>query len=212
MEPDETATWDAKDLLLRKHEDWAKVTSDIAHVKTKKKKNEIAMSRGIKGMPSIGRVGSIDYARGVPWDFMHLLFQNVVKNLINLWMGKFKNLDNGKEDYIIPDNIWQEIGKETTSAIKTIPAAFVRSLGNIWEEQGTFTAEGWAFWFMYLAPILLKGRLCQKFYNHFLQLVNILKTCIKYTLSHIEIDVMERQIISWVETYEWYVYSQSLNQ
>jgi len=203
MEPNETATWDAEKLPLRKHEDWAKVTSDIACWKTKKKKNEIAMSNGIKGMPSIGRVGSIDYARGVPWDFMHLLFENVIKNLVNLWMGKFKNLNDGTEDYIIPEKIWEEIGKETTSAIKNIPAAFVRSLGNIIKEQAIFTAEGWAFWFMYLAPILLKGRLHQKFYKHFLELVDILKTCMKYSLSHIEVDNMERQIISWVETYEW---------
>jgi hypothetical protein len=202
MEPNQKATWDPASLPLRKHKDWATVTTDIAQQKTKTKKNEIAMAQGIKGRPSIGRVGSIDYARGVPWDFMHLLFENVVKNLVKLWMRKFKGLDDGKEDYIIPEKIWEDIGKETVSAVKNIPSAFVRSLGNIVKEQGTFTAEGWAFWFMYLAPILLKGRLQHKFYQHFLQLVDILKTCIKYTLSHIEIDNLEKQIISWVEKYE----------
>jgi hypothetical protein len=76
----------------------------------------------------------------------------------------------------------------------------VRSLGNIAEEQGTYTAESWAFWFMYIAPNLLKGRLRDQYYKHLLQLVDILKTCMKYSVSQIEVDGLE--IISWVGTYE----------
>ena len=83
------------------------------------------MRLGIKPMPTLKHVGSIDYAQGVPWDFMHLLFENVVKNLVNLWMGKFKGLDAGKEDYIIPAAIWKVIGQETVDAMKDIPATFV---------------------------------------------------------------------------------------
>ncbi len=47
-------------------------------------------------MPALKHVKSIDYARGVPWDFMHLLFENVVKNLVNLWMGNSKDWMLGK--------------------------------------------------------------------------------------------------------------------
>jgi hypothetical protein len=117
-------------------------------------------------------------------------------------MGRFKNLDAGVEDYIIPASIWTEIGKETVSAGKNIPAAFVRSLGNIADEQGGYTAEGWAFWFIYLAPILLKNRLGSQYYKHFLQLVKIIKTCIKFSLSHQDIDELEKEIISWIKSYE----------
>ena len=53
--------------------------------------------------------------RGVPWDYMHLLLENVVKNLVHLWMGKFKGLDDGIEDYIIHDHIWKEIGNKTVA-------------------------------------------------------------------------------------------------
>jgi len=142
---------------LRKHQDWNSITYQISLAHLKKDKKKIATDSGIKGMPALTRVGSLDFARGMPWDFMHLLFENVVKNLVNLWMGKFKELDSGIEDYIIPDHIWEKIGKETVDAVKNIPSAFVRSLGNIYENKGSYTAEGWAFWFMYLAPILLKG-------------------------------------------------------
>jgi hypothetical protein len=202
MQPGGEEQWDSANLPLREHRDWAIATSDITKQDTKTKKNKVAKSHGIKGMPALGRVGSLDYAQGVPWDFMHLLFENVVKNLVNLWMGRFKDLDKGDENYIIPMLIWKEIGKETVSAVKNIPAAFVRSLGNIADEQGGYTAEGWAFWFMYLAPILLKDRLGLPYYNHFLKLVEILKICLKFSLSHQEIDELEEKIISWVIAYE----------
>jgi hypothetical protein len=196
--------WNPDRLPLREHGDWAIATRNIDRQSSAKKKNDVAKTYGIKGMPALQRVGSIDYARGVPWDFMHLLFENVVQNLVNLWMGRFKNLDSGVGDYIIPRGVWDEIGDETVSAVKSIPAAFVRSLGNITNEQGIYTAEGWAFWAMYLAPILLKGRLGSKYYRHFLQLVKILKTSIKFTLSHPEINELEGEIISWVKLYERY--------
>ena len=161
------------------------------------------MELGIKGMPALTRVGSIDYARGVPWDFMHLLFENVVKNLVHLWMGKFKGLDAGKEDYIIPPEIWKEIGQETVDAVKDIPTAFVRSLGNLAEDSSYFTAEGWAFWFMYLAPILLQGRFQKNsYYDHLCEAADIMKTCIKFSLKCTEIDDLEVRIAHWVKKYE----------
>jgi hypothetical protein len=68
-------------------------------------------------MPALSRVNSMDFARGIPWDFMHLLYENVVKNLVKLWKGKFKKLDDGTQDYIIPKHIWEQIGEETVAAV-----------------------------------------------------------------------------------------------
>jgi hypothetical protein len=85
-----TNTWDPRELPMRKHEHWEIVTQKIANAPNKKKKNEIAMRCGIKGMPALSRVGSMDYARGIPWDYMHLLLENVIQNLVKLWMGRYK--------------------------------------------------------------------------------------------------------------------------
>jgi hypothetical protein len=204
-------TLDPLRLPLRTHESWAEATEQIANAVLVKDRKELAMRFGIKGMPALKRVGSIDYARGVPWDFMHLLFENVVKNLVNLWMGKFKGLDAGKEDYIIPPAIWKTIGQETIDSVKDIPSAFVRSLGNLAEDSTYFTAEGWAFWFMYLAPILLQGRFSDnKYYKHLCELADIMKICIKFSLSHNKIDKLEKRIAAWVEGYERYSLSTSM--
>jgi len=201
--PGKIRAWKPTQLPLRTHASWADVTEKISLANLKKDRNAIAMHYGIKGMPALRRVGSIDYARGVPWDFMHLLFENVVKNLVHLWMGKFKGLDAGNEYYIIPDHIWKEIGQETVAAVKDIPSAFIRSLGNIVEDQSNYTTEGWSFWFTHIAPILLHNRFQNiKYYKHFCNLVDIIKTCTQFTLTFVEIDVLEKRIIKWVEEFE----------
>ena len=201
--PKKVRAWKATKLPLRTHTSWADVTTKISQAHLKKDCEAIAMHYGIKGMPALQRVGSIDYACGVPWDFMHLLLENVIKNLVNLWMGKFKGLDTGTEDYLIPDHIWKEIGLEMVAVIKDIPSAFVHSLGNIAEDQSNYTAEGWAFWFMHIAPTLLQNRFHHiKYYKHFCNLVNIMKTCTQFTITHIEIDHLEKRIIQWVEEFE----------
>ena len=66
---------------------------------------------------------------------MHLFLENLTKNLMNLWTGKFKGLDVGSEDYEIAPAVWEEIGRETAAAVKDIPADFVRALRNIADEQ-----------------------------------------------------------------------------
>jgi len=63
-------------------------------------------------MPALSHVNSLDFACGIPWEFMHLLYENVVKNLIQLWKGKFKGLDEGTQDYVIPDHIWNRLVKK----------------------------------------------------------------------------------------------------
>jgi hypothetical protein len=62
---------------------------------------------------------------------------------------------------------------------------------NINDEQSYYTAEAWAFWFMYLAPFLLKNRLNDGCFQHMCELVDIMKSCIQFTLQHDEIDALE---------------------
>jgi hypothetical protein len=63
-----------------------------------------------------------------PWsfslDFLHLSFENLIKNLLGLWMGKFRGLpDNGQhEKWVLPDSVWIQIGKELEELTKTIPS------------------------------------------------------------------------------------------
>lgn len=188
---------------LRHHRDWKQATLRISKLASRTAKDKLAKELGIKGMPAIGRVKSLDYARGVPWDYMHLLLENVVKTLIGLWMGTFKGLDSGTEDYIIPTAIWDEIGEETAAAIRDIPADFCRAIHNFAKDMTNVTAEGWSFWFMYIAPIVLRGRFMEEtYYDHFMDLVDIMKKCIQFSITHEDLTRLENDIVGWVRTYE----------
>ena len=47
---------------------------------------------------------------------MHLLWENVVKNLMQLWTGHYKGLDTGSEDYEIDPTIWEAIGAASAAS------------------------------------------------------------------------------------------------
>lgn len=106
---------------------------------------------------------------------MHLFLENHGKNLVALWTGWYKNMDEGKELYVFPSTVWDVIGKETVMAGSTIPSLFGHRTPNIATEQYIFTAEDWGFWFVEIAPHVLKHRFPkEKFYQHFMKFNHIL--------------------------------------
>ena len=203
MEPH---VWDPRHLPLRSHASFANTVDLIASARTKTTAAKIAKCTGIKALPALRRVSSLHYGRSFPWEWAHIICENLIPNLVSLWMGRFKKLDEGTESYVIAPHIWELIGQETEDAVKHIPSAFVRVLGNLAKDRSTFTAEAWCFWFMYLAPILLEGRFRKtKYYKHLLDLVQIMKICLQFSITHAEIDDLENRIIKWVAQYEKYV-------
>jgi hypothetical protein len=192
--------WNPNNLPLRTHQDFIDVANKLDSLNVEKQKKDLAFDEGIKGLPALRRVGSLNYARSFPWDIMHLFFENIIRFLLQLWSGKFKGLDVGLEDYEIPANVWEEIWLETAEAIQHIPADFVRSLVN---GPGNFTAEAWCFWFVYMAPILLKGRFKNpKYHVHLCDLSTIIKICITFTLTYGQIEDLRQRIIRWLRSYE----------
>lgn len=193
-------SWNPRNLPPRTHEDFTVVADNLDDMQYVKDQKDYTFDEGIKGLPALRRVGCLDYARTFPWDIMHLFFENVVRILVKLWSGAFKGLDVGTEDYEIAAEIWEEIWKETAEAVKDIPAQFVRSMAS---GPGKFTAEAWCFWFVYMAPILLKGRFNHpKYHTHLCDFAEIIKTCISFTLTHDRIHELREEIITWMRTYE----------
>jgi len=134
---------------------------------------------------------------------MHLCLENHGKNLISLWKGTYKGLDEGYEEYRIPDHIWEVIGKETATASSTIPASFGWRTPNIHTEAHIFTAEDWSFWLIHLAPLVLKGRFQHpKYFKHFMKFNTILKCTLWFSFTEQEVVDLEHDIISYVQEYE----------
>jgi Transposase family tnp2 len=190
-------------LDLRTHESYLEAHAAIASAPSKASKESLSKRHGIRHFPLLNRVSSIDFAVSFPWEWLHIFCENVIPNLVDLWCGNFKGLDVGTEDYEIPPNVWKEIGMETANSVKHIPSSYVNVLPNIAKDRSHYTAETWAFWLIYVAPIVLKGRFKrEKYYKHLCLLAKIMKTTLKFELSHVEIDELEEDIIKWVQCYE----------
>ena len=54
-----------------------------------------------------------------PYNFMHLIWGNLIPNLILLWTRNFKDLDHDNEGYVLAPKVWQAIGVATLDAGKT---------------------------------------------------------------------------------------------
>ncbi|KAI9068860.1 hypothetical protein FKP32DRAFT_114346 [Trametes sanguinea] len=206
--------WDAQALPPRTHEGILNALAEMRDAETLAFREKLGRHYGLRcrrGDTDIGPVigrrvqSSLDYARSFPWDWMHLFCENNVPNLVSLWMGRFKTLgdDEGSGCYIISDNVWAEIAAETTAAMQDIPSAFVSLVPDLINGRESFTAEIWAFWFMYLAPTLLYGRFADdKYYDHMMDLIAIMKKTLQFEITRIELEDLRQDIIRWVERYE----------
>jgi hypothetical protein len=152
-------------LLMRTHASFLFHLAELEAAGTDAKRRAIAKDCGINSRSIFARLGSVDLASSAPYDIMHLLFKNLVPNMIKHWTGNFKGFDTGTGDYQLLDNDWAEIGRLTGKAARTIPAAFVGTLPNIANDGNLYKAEAYSFWFQYIAPILLKGRLSDEYYQ-----------------------------------------------
>jgi hypothetical protein len=134
---------------------------------------------------------------------MHLFWENLVKNLVLLWTGNFKGLDDGRESYQLSQSIWEAISEATATSGSTIPSAYGAHIPNIARGLAYCTAEMWSFWTLYLGPILLQRRFQNpKYYTHFVDLVRLLNICLQFEITDDEIEEVRSGFIKWVSQYE----------
>jgi hypothetical protein len=135
---------------------------------------------------------------------MHLIPENIIKNLLDLWTGAFKGLDEGDGDYQLDPVVIEEIGAACVTAGDTTPASFGARVPNLATQRHYFTAESYTLFTTHLAPVLLRGRFSNaKYYKHFLDLVQIFNDCLKISIGRDYVDTELRlRISNWVQTFE----------
>ncbi|KAI0061239.1 hypothetical protein BV25DRAFT_1870912 [Artomyces pyxidatus] len=133
---------------------------------------------------------------------MHLIWENLIPNLVRFWTGEFKGLDEG-QPYVLAPTVWEAIGKASAAASKTIPSSFGASIPNPAKDRTYFTSETWSIWSLFLAPALLRRRfLSNAYYVHFCALVPLLNTCLQFEIDDEEIEEVRQGFIKWVIEYE----------
>jgi hypothetical protein len=134
---------------------------------------------------------------------MHLIWENLIPNLILFWTGEFKDLDHQDKGYVIAPHIWNTLGVNTAACGATIPSAFGASVPNIAAKQSQMTAEMYANRTLYIAPIVLRGRFqIAKYYTHFMQLVKVIKLCLAFEIDEAMLNQIDEGFKLWVQGYE----------
>jgi hypothetical protein len=182
---------------------------DVQSAHTLADASRLSKFYGIKNISILSCLDSIRFPTSFPYDFMHLIWENLIKNLIFHWTGEFKDLDQGHEHYELPQAVWQAIGAATDSSGATIPSVYGSRVPNIaTPARSNCSAEMWSFWTLYLGPILLRSHFKHpKYFKHFLLLVRLLNICLQFEISDTEIEEVRQGFIRWVLQYEEYVLS-----
>jgi hypothetical protein len=131
------------------------------------------------------------------------MVRSLVKNLVLLWTGSFKDVDEGTGSYQLAPKVWEAIGNATAAAGAYIPYAFGARPPNVADDRSSCTADTWSFWTLYLGPVLLRRQFKdKKYYEHFIDLVKILNLCLQFEVSLQDISAIRTGFVSWVTRYE----------
>ncbi|KAF8755894.1 Transposase family tnp2 [Rhizoctonia solani] len=169
--------------------------------------DDLRKKYGICGPSILDRIPSLSRPASYPHEFMHLFLLNHGPALFSLWTNTHSGIsDSGREQYLISHSDLVLIGTETVGATNLIPAKFIRPFPNIESSRHLYTSELWSFWLIYIGPVVLRGRLPQKYYSHYLKFVQILKCLLQLENTTRRIKQLKEEVIEYVEEFEEYYY------
>ena len=198
-----THVYDPANLPLRTHADFLDTACTVQMAPTTAQSDTLAKNSGVKGIPILSYLSSLFFPYSFSYDFMHLVFENVMKNLIILWTGEFKGLDKGTGQYHLMPKVWEAVGTSTTASGSTIPTPFNAQPPNVCDNKMACTADTWSFWMLYLSPVLLlKQFQWQVYFNHFIELIKLIHICIQVKISTTEISTLWEGFPNSVLKYE----------
>ena len=195
--------YDPSDLPIHTHDKLLEQAHEVEMAPNNKQREDLAKKYGIKGTPVLSCISSITFPSSFPFDFMHLIWENLIPNLIEFWTGAFKNLVHEGKDYVIASHVWEEVGAATAACGQTIPSVFGAPVPNIATKRHLMNAEMYTNWTLFIAPIVLRGRFNKsRYYKHFLKLVELLKLCLAFEISEAMLNQIDEGFRLWVEEYE----------
>ena len=91
------------------HQRFLEQAGEVILAATNAEEDRLSTKYGIKGIPLLSLLGSLSFPSSFPLDFMHLIFENLIPNLINHYTGNFKDLGCGSESYELSADVWSAI-------------------------------------------------------------------------------------------------------
>ncbi|KAF7329188.1 hypothetical protein MKEN_00179400 [Mycena kentingensis (nom. inval.)] len=204
--------YDPADLPIRTHREFLAKGAEVQNAVNATTADRLAKESGIKGIPVLSHLSSLFFPLSFPYDFMHLIYENVLKNLILLWTGDFKGLNEGTGAYKLEPTVWEAIGAATAASGSIIPSDYCSRPQNVAADRTMCSAETWSFWMLYLGPVLLQNQFRNRaYFDHFVDLVKLVNLCLQFEYSPTDINNIRAGFIAWVEKFErlYYQYNPS---
>ena len=201
--PDMPSVYDPLNLPLRTHEGFLQDAHRVQSAPTNAASEDLAKLCGIKGVAALTVLSSLSFPASFPYDFMHLIYENLLKNLMLLWSGNYKDIGNGSETYVFQQTVWEAIGAATAQSGSSIPSAFGPRPPNVATDKVSWTADTRAFWALSIGPVVLRECFLRpKYYAHFVELIRLLNICLQFEIDRSDISVLREGLATWVKDYE----------
>ena len=189
-------------LPLRTHKTFMTQANKVQSAESNAESDRLAMKYGINGVPLLSVLDSLSLPLSTGYEFMHLVFENLLPNLALFWSGNFKTLDQD-QPFVLNRRVWDNVGTLTAASKSTIPSCYGAAVPNIATDRSSFSAEAWSQWALFIGPAVLNHRFKHdKYYNHFCDLVHLINLCLQYQLSDDELSEIRTGFIKWVQKYE----------
>jgi hypothetical protein len=206
-EPGATRRYDPFDLPRRTHADHVAQALFVEAARNDNDERLRSLATGVNGLSTLARLSSLEFPTSFPHDFMHVIFENLLPTLLELWTrsGRWKDFGTEQEDYHLHEEVWTAIGAACAESGQTIPAAFGCRVPNLKEKPHERTSESMLLFATLLGPALLRNRFRRpRYYKHFVQLVKLINLCIGFEVTHEQVQEIREGFAKWVQDYERY--------
>jgi hypothetical protein len=197
--PDLVPKYDPLQLPKRTHDEFMAQAQYVHAAPYPAEEKRRSKACGIKGVPILSQLSSISFPDSFPLDFMHLIWENLLDNLMDLWTSP----DSKDEDYHLLAKVWKAIWQSSKDSNATMPSAYGPSMPNTPPDAIPWTSSLRAFWTLFFGPSLLRRRFKhERYYKHFVDLVKLLNICLQFEITRAEIVVVRKGFAKWVVDYE----------
>jgi hypothetical protein len=139
---------------------------------------------------------------------MHVLYENIMKQLLKLWEGDYKlkviNGDAAQKlvgNYVISAANWTRIDIDTARSTKMVPVQMAPYHKSV-TKRSFWNADCYSYFLMHLGPIVLRDRLDNVYYQHFIDLSKLAIVVTQPTITEEEVEDLEKGFVTWVMQFE----------
>lgn len=178
---------DTDDLPLRSHDDY------IHDGEASLADPNLHHSFGIKGVSPFTLLPTISFPASVPFDIMHLVFLNFVRDLCALFNGSyFKDQRLNNHAASLSNSEWTAFGADMAKIES--PTSWGRPPRDISRYMGSFKAEDLYNFLMYYMLPLIHRRVSHNTFKALRRLVMSITMAASIEIRYVDMDVIENQL------------------